>query len=88
MIRSRAKAGAAVEPIIIAEFVDLDTFLTRGRMRHVLCHHQRLGIPLHGESVICDQIWSKFEMLLKGKLSGFAMTEDRERRHDFQLRPV
>jgi hypothetical protein len=60
-----AKAGAAVEPIIVAQFINLDALLIRGLMRHRLCHHQRLGVPLGREVVIGYQIRSDVEVLLQ-----------------------
>lgn len=41
-----AEAGATIEPVIMAELVDLDAPLVgggRGRMRHGLCHHRLTG---------------------------------------------
>ena len=78
--RRGAEAGASVEPVIVTKLVDLDTLLVRRRMRHRLCHHQRLGIALRGDAVICCQFRRKFEMLLERQLGGFVVTQDREGR--------
>lgn len=39
---SGAKAGASIEPVIVAQLVDFDAPLVLRLMRHVLCHHQGL----------------------------------------------
>ena len=38
----RAEPSSAIEPIIVAQLVDLDSLLVARRIRHRLCHHQRL----------------------------------------------
>lgn len=77
-----AEAGASIEPVIVAEFVDLDALLIGGLMRHGLCHHQRLGLSLDSEVRIRNQIRGKFEVLLQGQLRWFVGTQNRKRRHD------
>ena len=78
-----AKAGAAVKPVIVAQLIHLDAPLVRRLMRHRLCHHQRLGVPLRGELTIGDQVRRKFKMLLEGELGcrRLVVTEDGKRRH-------
>lgn len=61
----RAEAGTTVEPVIVAQLVDLDALLVRCLMRHRLCHHQRLGVALGGKAVISYQVRGDFEMLLE-----------------------
>lgn len=51
-----AEAGAAVEPVIVAELVDLDAPLVRCLMRHGLCHHQRFGRRLGDDAAIGDEV--------------------------------
>lgn len=50
-----AEAGAAVEPVIVAEFVDLDALLICRLMRHLLCHHQGFGRLLRDDVAIAEQ---------------------------------
>ena len=78
-----AEAGASVEPVIVAELVDLDALLIGGLMRHGPCHHQRLGLSLDSEVRIRSQIRGEFEMLLQGQLRWFVVTQNRKRRHGF-----
>lgn len=35
------QAGTTIKPVIVAQFVDLDSFLVRRRMRHRLCRHRQ-----------------------------------------------
>ena len=51
--RGSAEAGASVEPIIVAQLVDLDAPLVLRLMRHVLCHHQRLFVLLQEGAELC-----------------------------------
>lgn len=60
-----AEAGSAIKPVIVAQFIDFDALLVRRLMRHLLCHHQRLGVRLGGERPIRGQVWSNLKMLLK-----------------------
>lgn len=57
-----AEASAAIKPVVITQLIDLDALLIRRRMRHRLCHHQRLGVLLGGDVVasrgICAEIGS------------------------------
>ena len=78
-----AEACASVEPVIVTELVDLDALLIGGLMRHGLCHHQRIGLPLGSEVRVRSQIRGKFEMLLQGQLRGLVVAQDRKRRHGF-----
>jgi hypothetical protein len=51
-----AEAGAAVEPVIVTQLVDLDAPPVRRLMRHRLCHHQRVGRRLGDDAVVGDQM--------------------------------
>lgn len=48
--RGRAEAGPSVEPVIVAQLVDLDAPLVLRLMRHVLCHHQCFLALFRGET--------------------------------------
>ncbi len=39
---SRAEAGASIKPVIVTQLVDFDPLFVVRRIRHRLCHHQRL----------------------------------------------
>lgn len=77
-----AEAGAAVEPVIISKFINLDALLVRGLMRHRLCHHRRLGVALRDDDTIVPyQARGDIEMLLQGEFGrGLVMTQEGERR--------
>lgn len=75
---SGAEAGASVEPVIVAQLVDLDAFLVRRMMRHGLCHHQWFGAPLGAETGVAEDIGGEVEVLLKGQLS-VGLAKDGER---------
>lgn len=53
------EAGASIEPVIIAQLVDLDALFVRRLMRHGLCHHHRLNAPLGIRGVLKtrDYVW-------------------------------
>lgn len=59
-----AEARAAVEPVIVAQLIDLDALFVRRLMRHRLCHHHRLGFPLRDGMIIRDQVRGECEVLL------------------------
>ena len=67
-----AEASSSVEPVIVAELVDLDALLFRRLMRHGLCHHQQVRSPLWdgatGAAAAANQLWREVEMLLERKL--------------------
>lgn len=50
------EAGTAVEPVIVAELVDLDALLVRRVMRHRVCHHQGFGVPLWDGLIVVEQV--------------------------------
>lgn len=76
---SGAKTGASVVPVIVAQLVDFDALFVRRLMRHGLCHHRGLGVPLgRGLGRAVDDGRSKIEMLLQGKF-GVVLAEDGER---------
>ena len=62
-----AEAGAAVEPVIVAELVDLDAPLVRRLMRHRLCHHQGLGRRLVDDGAVVDQMRRRSSVELMGR---------------------
>lgn len=54
-------------------------------MRHLLCHHQRLGVRLRGDlRRVRDQVWRDFEMLLQRELGRLVVAEEGKRRHGFR----
>lgn len=79
----RAKARAAVKPVVVAKLIDLYALLVRRLMWHGLCHHRRLGgIRLWDELAVGTQIGCDFEMLLQREFGdGRLRTQDAERRH-------
>jgi hypothetical protein len=85
-----AKARPAIKPVVVAKLVDLDALLVRGLMRHLLCHHHRLGVRLRGERPVHGQVGGKFKMLLEGEFGyGSLVAQDGKRRHDsICLRPA
>ena len=82
-----AEAGTAVEPVTVAEFINLDALLVRGLMRHRLCHHRRLGVALRDDNaIVCYQARGDVEVLLEGEFRrSLVVTQKRERRHGFFL---
>lgn len=38
---SSAESGAAVEPVVVSQFIDLDPFPVGRRVRHLLCRHRQ-----------------------------------------------
>lgn len=83
-----AKAGAAVEPVIFAQFVNLDAPPVGGRlMRHRVCHHRRLVV--HGVGgkgfVGGEEVGRDVEVLLEGEF-GVGVAEEGESRHFARLR--
>lgn len=70
-----AEAGAAIEPVIVTELVDLDALLIRRLMRHRLCHHQRFGLRLllwlRGDVAIGEQARCDVEMMGGKRQFGF-----------------
>ena len=76
-----AEAGAAVEPVVVAELVDLDAPLVRRLMRHRLCHHQRLGRRLGDDAVVGDQMVRRCSVELMGgeRRVGLGRAEDEGR---------
>lgn len=61
------EAGAAVEPVVVTELVDLDAPPVGRLMRHGLCHHQRLLVPGVGGNapVACEEVGCDVEVLLE-----------------------
>lgn len=59
-----AEAGTAIEPVIVTEFVDLDALLVRCVMRHRVCHHQGIGVPLRDGLIVVEQVVGQIEMLV------------------------
>lgn len=82
LVARATESGTSIEPVIVAQFVNLDALLVGGLMRHGLCHHQRLGLSLDSEVRIRGQIRGNFEMLLQGQLRWFVGSQNRKRRHD------
>lgn len=81
--RGGAKAGASVEPVIVAEFVDLDTPPIGRLMRHLVCHHRRRRLgPAVGSNAIVkgEEVGRDVEVLLEGEF-GIGGAEEGKRRH-------
>lgn len=74
------EARAAVEPVIIAQLIDLDAPPVRRLMRHRLCHHQRLGFHLGYPAIVGEETWGEIKMLLKRQFR-VSLTYDGECRH-------
>lgn len=85
-----AEAGAPVEPVIVAQLVNLDALPIRRLMRHGLCHHQRFRAPLRrGEATVADEqvrAEVQIQVRLLQQQVGVAMSrgDDGERRHLFR----
>lgn len=75
------EAGAAVEPVIVAELVNLDASLIRRLMRHRLCHHQRFGRRLSEDVAIGDQVWCDLELMGRKRQFGLGRAEESKGRH-------
>lgn len=83
----RAEAGASVEPVVIAEFIDLDATPVGllSRMRHFLRHHRLVVVPSVGGNaiVVGEEVGRNIEVLLQREfgwgIGGVA--EDCKRRH-------
>lgn len=59
-----AETGAAVEPVIVAELINLDALPVGRLMRHWLCHHQRFGHRrLWDDAAIVEQVWCDVELV-------------------------
>ena len=86
-VLGRTEAGASVEPVVIAEFVDLDTSPVGllSRMRHCLRHHRLVGVPSVGRDavVVRKEVGRNVEVLLEREfgLGVRRVAEDGERRH-------
>jgi len=67
-----AEAGASVEPVIVSELVDLNALSVSCLMRHRLCHHRRLSVPLWdngmGSEQIGCEVGREIEMLRDGDI--------------------
>jgi len=63
---SNAKAGASVKPIIIAQLIDLHPLPLARRIRHRLCHNQRLWFSFHRLRDVVEDVGRQIEMILKG----------------------
>lgn len=78
---SGTEASAAVEPVIVAKLVDLDTLLVRRLMRHRLCRHrQRLFFVEVGSqaTVVLEEFGREVEVLLEREFR-VGLTEEGER---------
>ncbi len=80
-----AEAGAAVEPVTLAELIDLDALLIRRLMRHRLCHHQRFGRRLRDDVVIAEQVRCDVEMMGRKQLFGLGRAKKSKSRHCLRL---
>lgn len=78
-----AEAGAAVEPVIVAELVDLDAPPVGRLMRHGVCHHRRLLFPAFcGDALVArEEVGRDVEMLLQREFDVGGIAEESERRH-------
>lgn len=64
----RAETSASVEPVIVTELVDLDTFAVRRLMRlgRCRCHHRRFCVLLGGDAIVVEQqIGREVQVLLE-----------------------
>lgn len=68
--RRDREARATVKPVIIAQFVDLDPFPPTRRIRHRLCHDQRLWFALCGVGQVAEDARREIEVLLERELIG------------------
>ena len=59
------EARASVEPVIIAQLVDLDAPAVRRLMRHRLGHHQRLRFHPGYPTIVGEKIRRKIKVLLQ-----------------------
>lgn len=81
------EAGASIEPVIIAQFVDLDTLPIRRLMRHRLCRHRQrvVGVEIGSQAtVVLEQLGREIEMLLKREFR-VGLTEEGKRSQLFDL---
>ena len=65
-----AEPSTAIKPIVVAQFINLDSLPIRRRMRHRLCRHRQrfVGVGVGSQAIIVlEQIRRKIQMLLKGK---------------------
>lgn len=83
----RTEAGASVEPVVVAQLVDLDAAPVGllSLMRHCLRHHRLIGVPSVGRDaiVVREEVGRNVEVLLQGEFGlGFGrIAEDGKRRH-------
>lgn len=64
------ESSTAIKPIVVAQFINLDSLPIRRRMRHRLCRHRQrfVGVGVGSQAIIVlEQIRRKIQMLLKGK---------------------
>lgn len=66
--RRDREARAAVEPVIVAQLVDLDPLPPTRRIRHRLCHDQRLWFALGAVGQVAQDAGGEVEVLLEGEL--------------------
>ena len=61
------EARTAIEPVVVAELVDLDAPPVGRLMRHGLCHHQRLLLPgvCGNAPVVREEVGGDVEVLLE-----------------------
>lgn len=68
--RRDREARTAVKPVIVAQLVDLDPFLPTRRIRHRLCHDQRLWFALGVVGQVAQDAGREIEVLLERELIG------------------
>lgn len=63
-----AKPGASIVPVIVAQLINLHSLPISRRIRHRLCHHQRLWFSVYRLRQVTEDIGGEVKMILEREL--------------------